>query len=185
MNRKFVGEYKRMKSGWMSIACASAVLLGGATTVSAQESAQQQELAAVQQELQNAKQAIEDARQAAEQIVLDAQREAALIRQSTPDTQQRPLDLEPIVIQNGKVAVEIAAGTVEEIATAIMPGDWRVMVDVKDQSVLQRRFQFVSTKSRDQALRDLLKPVGLQHQYFFDLKDASGGRSPLLVISKI
>ena len=72
----------------------------------------------------------------------------------------------------------------QEIATAIMPGNWRVMVDVKEQSLLQRRFQFVSTKSRDQALRDLLKPVGLKHQYFFDLKDANGAPSPLLVISK-
>lgn len=172
-----------MKSGWMTVASVGVALLGGVSTAGAQESAQA--LADVQQELQSARQAIVDAQQTAEQILLDAQREAALIRQTTPEQQQRPADLEPIEIQNGKVAVEIAAGTVAEIATAIMPGDWRVMVDVKDQTVLQRRFQFVSTKSRDQALRDLLQPVGLQHQYFFDLKDPSGVRSPLLVISKL
>lgn len=168
-----------MTAAWVS------VVLSGATGASAtQESAQSAELIAVQTELQNARQAVEDARKAAEAIVLEAQREAALIRQSSSDNQQRPLDLEPVAIQNGRIAVEIAAGTVEEIAIALMPPDWRVMVDVKDQSILERRFQFVSTKSREQALRDLLKPMGLQHQYFFDLKDPSGMASPLLVISK-
>ena len=173
-----------MKSGRMTIVGASLVLLGSIAQATEQDVAQAQDLAAVQQELQSARQAIVEARQAAEQILLDAQREAALVRQTAPEQQQRPADLEPVQIQNSKVAVEIAAGTVEEIATAIMPGEWRVMVDVNDQTILQRRFQFVSTKSRDQALRDLLKPVGLRHQYFFDLKDASGARSPLLVISK-
>lgn len=166
------------------MAWASVVLTGAAGVTTAQASAQNPELAAVQTELQNARQAVEDARKAAEQIVLEAQREAALIRQSAPENQQRPLNLEPVAIQNTKVAVEIAAGTVEEIAAALMPTDWRVMVDVKDQSILQRRFQFVSTKSREQALRDLLKPMGLQHQYFFDLTDPHGMPSPLLVISK-
>lgn len=173
-----------MKSGWITLACAGSLLIGTSPLSIAQSDAQSQELVTVQQELVNARQAVEEARQVAEQIVLDAQREAALIRQSGTANLQVPADLEPIEIQNGKVAVEIGAGTVEEIATAIMPADWRVMVDVKDQTILQRRFQFVSTKSRDQALRDLLQPVGLQHQYFFDLKDTSGARSPLLVISK-
>ncbi len=166
------------------MAWTSVVLTGAVNVATAQESARNPELAAVQAELQNARQAVDDARKAAEQIVLEAQREAALIRQTAPESQQRPLNLEPVAIQNTKVAVEIAAGTVEEIVAALMPTDWRVMVDVKDQSILQRRFQFVSTKSREQALRDLLKPMGLQHQYFFDLKDPSGMASPLLVISK-
>jgi len=184
MNRKNLGEKKGMKSGWIAATCAGSLLVGASTLANVQADAQSPELAAVQQELVNAREAVEEARKVAEQIVLDAQREAALIRQSGAANQQVPVDLEPIEIQNGKVAVELAAGTVEEIATAIMPGNWRVMVDVKDQGILQRRFQFVSTKSRDQALRDLLQPVGLQHQYFFDLKDSSGARSPLLVISK-
>jgi len=184
MNRKNLGEKKGMKSGWIAATCAGSLLVGASTLANVQADAQSPELAAVQQELVNAREAVEEARKVAERIVLDAQREAALIRQSGAANQQVPVDLEPIEIQNGKVAVELAAGTVEEIATAIMPGNWRVMVDVKDQGILQRRFQFVSTKSRDQALRDLLQPVGLQHQYFFDLKDSSGARSPLLVISK-
>ncbi len=161
------------------------VLAGAIATAYAQESAPPQDMTAVQQELANAKLAVEEARKTAEQIVLDAHREAALIRQSAPERQQQPVDLAPIELQNSKVAVEMAAGTVEEIATAIMPGHWRVKVDVKDQTILQRRFQFVSTKSRDQALRDLLLPIGLQHQYFFDLTDAGGTPSPLLVISKM
>lgn len=150
----------------------------------AQESAQSADMAAIQQELVNARQAVEDARVAAEQILLQAQREAERIRQPPADGPQRQPDLEPVALQNGKVAVEIAAGTLEEIVTAIMPNHWRVMVDVEDLHILQRRFQFVSTKSREQALRDLLMPLNLQHQYFFDLKDAGGTQSPLLIISK-
>ncbi|MGB3619763.1 MAG: hypothetical protein WBA20_00280 [Ketobacter sp.] len=137
----------------------------------------------IRQELEKARHAVEEARQVAEQIVADAQQQANLIRQDAV-VNDAPTDLGPVEVQTHRVAVEIASGTVEEIATAIMPGDWRVMVDVKDQAVLQRRFQYVSTKSRDQALRDLLGPVGLRHQYFFDLKDAQGVKSPLLVISK-
>lgn len=173
-----------MKSKGMTRLYAGLLLAGVVGSAVAQESAQSVDMAAAQTELTNAKLAVEDARRVAEQIVLDAQREAALIRQSAPERQQQPLDLEPVALQNSKVSVEIAAGTVEEIVTAIMPAHWRVMVDVKDQSVLQRRFQFVSTKSRDQALRDLLTPLKLQHQYFFGLTDASGQSSPLLVISK-
>ena len=183
MNSKCFGELAGMKLG-LKLALGVGVLsLGAITPICAQEVAQQ-DLVVVQQELEKAKSAVIEAREAAEQIILDAQKEAALIRQSSPNQQQLPVNLEPVALQNGKVAVEIAAGTVQEIAMAIMPTDWRVMVDVKDPTLLERRFQFVSTKSRDQALRDLLKPVGLQHQYFFDMKDASGVRSPLLVISK-
>lgn len=173
-------EVKRLFAGMVL----AGALVGTMSPAIAQNDAQSPDMAAVQVELANARQAVEDARIAAEQIVQEAQREAALIRQTAPERQQRPLDLEPVALQNSKVAVEIAAGTVEEIVTAIMPPHWRVMVDVKDQAILQRRFQFVSTKSRDQALRDLLIPLKLQHQYFFDLKDASGATSPLLVISK-
>lgn len=138
---------------------------------------------AVRKELEKARQAVEDARKVAEQIVSDAQREANRIKQNYV-VNDGPADLGPAEMQTRKIAVEIASGTVQEIATAIMPGDWRIQVDVKDMSVLQRRFQFVSTKSRDQALRDLLLPVGLKHQYFYDLRDETGLSTPLLVISK-
>ncbi|MCG8536087.1 MAG: hypothetical protein MI808_13440 [Pseudomonadales bacterium] len=148
----------------------------------AQESAQTAEMGQVQQDLENAKAAVEEAKDIAEQIILDAQKEANLILQNAA-VNDTPVDLTPIQIQSSRVAVEISAGTIEEIATAIMPADWRVLVDVKDPSIIQKRFQYVSTKSRDQALRDLLIPAGLRHQYFFDLVDSNGAKSPLLVIS--
>lgn len=183
MNNRIVGVVEMINRGFIAGVCGSALLFAASQNSLAQEAAQSSDIQAVQTELENAKQAVEEARRAAEQIVLDAKRDAALIRQSA-DHQQAPTDLTPVEIQNSPVAVELSAGTVKEIATAIMPAGWRVLIDVKDQSVLQRRFQFVSTKSRDQALRDLLKPVGLKHQYFFDLKNAQGQESPLLVISK-
>lgn len=159
------------------------VLCGARTTLAVQDSAQGVELVSVKAELEEARAAIEEARQIAEQIVVEAQQQANQIRQVSAVNDQ-PTDLSPVEIQRGQVAVEIAAGTVEEIAVAIMPTDWRVLVDVKNKDVLQKRFQYVSTKSRDQALRDLLAPIGLKHQYFFDLKDETGVNKPLLVISK-
>jgi len=158
-------------------------LCGANTAMAVQDSAQAAELESVRQELIDAKAAIEEARQIAEQIVLDAQKQANQINQSSV-VNDSPVDLSPVEIQRGQVAVEIAAGTVEEIATAIMPNDWRIMVDVNNKEILQKRFQYVSTKSRDQALRDLLSPIGLKHQYFFDLKDEQGTKKPLLVISQ-
>lgn len=148
----------------------------------AQEAAQSEQYDSVRQELESAKAAVEEAKEIAEQIVLDAQKEANIIRQNAA-VNDTPNDLTPIEIQSTRIAVEISAGTIEEIATAIMPSDWRVLVDIKDASISQKRFQYVSTKSRDQALRDLLIPAGLKHQYFFDLKDSNGAKSPLLVIS--
>jgi len=159
------------------------VLCGGHTAIAEQEVAQSSDREAVRQELQEAKAAVEEARQIAEQIVLEAQQQANQIKQNAA-VNDMPTDLSPVEIQRGQIAVEIAAGTVEEIATAIMPADWRVMVDVKNNEILQKRFQYVSTKSRDQALRDLLAPIGLKHQYFFDLKDEAGAKKPLLVISQ-
>lgn len=158
-------------------------LVGANTVIAEQDAAQSADLDSVKVELEEAKAAVEEARQIAEQIVLEAQQQANLIKKNAV-VNDMPADLSPVEIQRGQVAVEIAAGTVEEIATAIMPADWRVMVDVKDSEIMQKRFQYVTTKSRDQALRDLLVPIGLKHQYFFDLKDESGVKKPLLVISQ-
>ena len=181
------GEHNRMKTRLVALALVSTGIIAVSLPTIAQEAAQDKgqapDLQAVQTELQNARKAVEDARQTAEQIIADARKDADRIRQDA-SLQAVPPDLQPIQIRNAPVAVEINAGTVQEIATAIMPLGWRVKVDVKDRSLLQRRFQYVSTKSRDQALRDLLKPVGLQYHYFFDLKDAGGNSSPLLVISR-
>jgi len=148
-----------------------------------QENAQSADLEQVKEELKAARAAVEEARTVAEQIIRNAQQEANQIRKNSA-TNDMPVDLTPVEIQRGKIAVEVSAGTVEEIATAIMPADWRIMVDLKDSETRQKRFQFVSTKSRDQALRDLLTPIGLKHRYFFDLKDESGNSKPLLVISQ-
>lgn len=159
------------------------VLGGGNVTLAAQEAAQMADMESVRVELEEAKAAVEEAKQIAEQIVLEAQQQANQIRQNAA-VNDLPTDLSPVEIQRGQVAVEVSAGTVEEIAVAIMPTDWRVLVDVKNKDILQKRFQYVTTKSRDQALRDLLAPIGLKHQYFFDLKDAAGAKTPLLVISQ-
>lgn len=175
----------------MKVKSGSILLALGVTTLSVdvlsselaeQNNAQLQPQSAIKQELVNAKQAVVEAQTMAEKIIADAQLQANAIRKNAA-VNDAPTDLTPVEIQSARVAVELSAGTIEEIANAIMPLGWRVLVDVKDVSLLRKRYQYVSTKSRDQALRDLLGPAGLKHQYFFDLTDAHGNSSPLLVIS--
>lgn len=154
----------------------------------------QQELDDLKRQLIEARAAIIDAQRAAEDIVAIAKEDADRIRSSASNTnlvQGRDAThkdsvgmVNPLVVKNAAVAVEMSAGTLEEIAVAIMPEGWRILVDVVDPKIKERRFQYVTTKSREQALSDLLSNIGLSHQYFFELVDEEGLSSPLLVISQ-
>jgi len=158
-----------------------------ATPVQATDAAiNAQELEALKVQLIEAKAAVENAQNVAEEVVQTAQANAdRILEQANATANQSNQDkANPLVVKNAAVAVEIAAGTIEEIATAIMPEGWRILVDVKDPKIKERRFQYVTTKAREQALSDLLNSIGMSHQYFFELVNADGEASPLLVISK-
>lgn len=154
------------------LGCTTALFFHGAAWADDISAKDQQ---AVREQLEQARVVLIEAEKTAEEIIRKAQAEAGYENQGT--------DLSPLLIQNGRVSIEINAGTIEDIVKAIMPPHWRVLVDVKDTDIRERRFQFVSTRTREQALNDLLKPIGMKHQYFFDLKNASGDASPLLVVS--
>lgn len=132
-------------------------------------------------QLRQARDILLTAEKTAEEIIREAQAEAEKVR--TRRNQATAEGLAPLMLQNSKISIEIAAGTIKEIVKAIMPKEWRILVDVKNKALTQRRFQFVSTRTREQALNDLLNPIGMKHQYFFDLKDSEGRASPLLVVS--
>lgn len=141
------------------------------------------ELEAVQTQLKKANEALENAELVAKNIIIQAQQEAAEIKSNASSETATRLNIDPILIKNGTVSVELSSATIEEIARAIMPPNWRILVDTKDPKMLQRRFQFVSTNGRDQSLAQLVYPLRLNHQYFFDLLDKDGKQSPLLIIS--
>lgn len=173
------------------IAAASALTVAlsslSATAVQAADTAiNPEELESLKVQLIEAKAAVENAQQVAEEIVQTAQANADKILQDakTAANQSEKDSASPLAVKNAAVAVEIAAGTIEEIATAIMPEGWRILVDVKDPKIKERRFQYVTTKAREQALSDLLNSIGMNHQYFFELVNADGEASPLLVISQ-
>lgn len=134
--------------------------------------------------LVEAKRVLEQARELAEQIVAEANAKANGAKQQSEPLSQLEQDAQILTLRNAKVSVELQAGTVEEITRAIMPAHWRIMFDVKDPGLKQRRFQYISTKPREQALNDLLRPLGMQHQYFYELQDENGNSSPLLVVSQ-
>ena len=138
-----------------------------------------------EEQLLQAKQVLIQAEEAAAEIIKAAEYEAQEIL-TTANINVRNADkkLSPLAVKNQEVAVELHGATIEEIANALMPETWRVLVDVKNQSIKERRFQYISTKPRDQALISLTKPLNLKYQYFFHLTDEEGEPSPLLVISE-
>lgn len=139
----------------------------------------------IKEQLEKAKQVLAKAEEAAVEIIQAAEMKANdIIATAGEDVQLNNSKQTPVVIKNQEVAVELQGATIEEIANAIMPKGWRVLVDVSDQRIKERRFQFISTKSRDQALTGLTKPLNLTYRYFFNLKGENGESTPLLVISE-
>lgn len=142
-----------------------------------------EDLASLRQELSLARETIANAQQVAKNIVDAANVEAeAIRRQARGESIDSSLD--PESVRSELIAIDISSGTLEQIVRSIMPQNWRIRVDLIDVRQSERRFQFVSTRTREQALADLLIPLGFNHQYFFELKDETGAPSPLLVISE-
>lgn len=152
------------------------ILVMAAVPVLAKPAVNTSEQQQVVQQLNEAKQIIRNAEYQAEQIIRAAEVKALAIKKQQGDR-------EPLQVQNQKIAVEMNNATLEQIVRAIMPENWRVMVDVKNPGIKARRFQFVSNRSREQALNDLLIPMGMRHQYFFDLRNSQGKVAPLLIVS--
>jgi len=95
--------------------------------------------------------------------------------------------LDPTVVLNEPVKVEYQSATMEQIATGLMPEGWRVEVEFSNRPELtERRYQFISTDPRDLALRKLTSSVRdarVRFAYFWDLTDANGNPSPMLLIT--
>lgn len=95
--------------------------------------------------------------------------------------------IDPTVVMNEPVSVEFQAATIKEIVGAMMPNGWRVETDFNQKPELEtRRFQFVSTDARDLALRHLtssVRDLKLRYKYFWDLKDAQGNPSPMILLT--
>lgn len=179
-----VGSFSRVMI-FLGLACSANVLADeGASqeTYLAAASDEQTQLQETQDKLIKAKAVIAKAEEAAVEIIRAAEMEAEAIINRAGVESENPKST-PLAIKNEEVAVELHGATVEEIANALMPQGWRVLVDVKKSEIKGKRFQYISTKSRDQALIGLTKPLDLNYRYFFNLKDEAGESSPLLVIS--
>ena len=95
--------------------------------------------------------------------------------------------IDPTVVMNEPVTAEYQAATIKEIVSGIMPTGWRVETDFNRKPELEiRRYQFVSTDARDLALRHLtasVRDAKVRYQYFWDLKDAQGNPSPMILLT--
>lgn len=95
--------------------------------------------------------------------------------------------IDPTVVMNEPVTAEYQAATLKEIVGRIMPNGWRVQTDFNRKPELETRtYQFVSTDARDLALRHLtasIRDAKVRYQYFWDLKDAQGNPSPMILLT--
>lgn len=95
--------------------------------------------------------------------------------------------IDPTVVMNEPVKVEYQGATLYEIVSGIMPVGWRVKTDFAVRPELEvRRYEFVSTDSRDLALRKLTSSVRdarVRFQYFWDLTDSAGNPAPMIIVT--
>ncbi len=95
--------------------------------------------------------------------------------------------IDPTFVLNEPVTVEYQGATIKEIVTGIMPVGWRVNTDFKKRPELEtRRYQFISTESRDVALRALtseIRDARVRFKYFWDLKDSQGNPEPMILLT--
>lgn len=105
----------------------------------------------------------------------------------TPSPEEAPLtrfELDPDLVKNQRVPINMT-GTIEEIARAMLPRGWELKISVSEDKYLSQKFEFITTETRDMALRDLLRGTPLGFKYFFTLVDESGNPAPVLVIAAI
>lgn len=122
---------------------------------------------------------LEEAEKLASAIVAQARVEANSIHQSIAlSSDSVTLEL----LKKEVVAIDARDMSVEELVQAIMPNNWRVLLDV-DSKKKNQRLDFIAQKSRDAILQDLCLSLGLQYQYFDQIKDSKGQPSPILVMS--
>lgn len=125
-------------------------------------------------------------KQESQQILMMAESSAVAIE--TAAQQRVKLErIDPTVVLNEPVKVDVESATMEEIARGMMPPGWRVEVEFSSRPELaERRYQFISTDPRDLALRKLTASVRdsrVRFAYFWDLTDANGNPSPKLLIT--
>ncbi|WP_178129916.1 hypothetical protein [Pseudomonas sp. MWU12-2323] len=125
-------------------------------------------------------------KQESKQILMMAENSAVAIESAAKKKVQLER-IDPTVVLNERVKAEYQSSTMEEIAKGLMPQGWRVQVEFSQRPELaDRRYQFISTDPRDLALRKLtasVRDARVRFAYFWDLIDANGNPSPMLLIT--
>jgi multidrug efflux pump subunit AcrA (membrane-fusion protein) len=158
-----------------------------------------QELA-VQQALEKNKSALAEADQLKHQQLVDLKKvkaesdhvlmmaeNSAVVIETAAKARVTLERVDPTVVLNEPVKVEFQGATLKEIVTGIMPLGWRVKTDFSVRPELEsRRYEFISTESRDIALRGLTKTIKdakVRFAYFWDLQDENGNPAPMILLT--
>lgn len=95
--------------------------------------------------------------------------------------------IDPTFVLNEQVSVQYQGATLKEIVIGIMPAGWDVQTDFTKRRELEtRRYQFISTESRDVALWALtseIRDARVRFKYFWDLKDPQGNPAPMILLT--
>lgn len=95
--------------------------------------------------------------------------------------------IDPTFVLNEQVSVQYQGATLKEIVIGMMPAGWDVQTDfTKRPELATRRYQFISTESRDVALRALtseIRDARVRFKYFWDLKDPQGNPAPMILLT--
>lgn len=95
--------------------------------------------------------------------------------------------IDPTFVLNEQVSVQYQGATLKEIVIGIMPAGWDVQTDFTKRRELEtRRYQFISTESRDVALRALtseIRDARVRFKYFWDFKDPQGNPAPMILLT--
>lgn len=155
---------------------------------------------AVQQALEKNKSALAEADQLKHQQLVDLKKvkaesdhvlmmaeNSAVVIETAAKARVTLERVDPTVVLNEQVKVEYQGATLKEIVTGIMPLGWRVKTDFSVKPELEtRRYEFISTESRDIALRGLTKTIRdakVRFAYFWDLQDENGNPAPMILLT--
>lgn len=73
--------------------------------------------------------------------------------------------------------------SLQRIVQALAPPGWTVTIDTTRSEIQEGAWNFYTAAARQQALADLLVPLGMTFEFFFDLKGPNGKTAPLLLVA--
>lgn len=108
----------------------------------------------------------------------------SITKQVTPATSkvEEPIQDRRSILES-PVSGAFRQASLQRIVQALAPTGWTVTIDTTRPEIQEGAWNFYTAAARQQALADLLVPLGMTFEFFFDLKGPNGKPSPLLLVA--